>query len=257
MKTLAVAGTARHRNNFTIIRLVAAFSVLFAHAYPIMGNVPEPTGVFFAPAGVDIGSIAVAVFFITSGFLLAMSADKGSSIRAFAANRILRIYPGLIVCNGIVVLTCWAVFSHFDLSFFLAAKTLNYLAFNSLMLFNTANAFAANDRLPASFTNVRLDFADEVFGRSPPKSRFMYSWPRQCSPSALLCPPTGSAGSLQPGPVFLRSRSSVSAISPLLEASRVSTISSFTSLLEPFSTRFATGSPYPELQCSLRLLRSG
>src|ERR1700760_1758470 len=148
MRTLAVAGTARHRNNFTIIRLVAALSVLFAHAYPIMGNVPEPTGVFFAPAGVDIGSIAVAVFFVTSGFLLAMSADKGSSIRAFVANRVLRIYPGLIVCNLIVVAACWAIFVHFDLAFIWNQQTLSYLAFNSLMLFNSTDAFAANNWLP-------------------------------------------------------------------------------------------------------------
>ena len=125
-----------------------------------MGDAPDPTVVFFGAVNAYIGSVAVAVFFITSGFLLAMSADKGSSIRAFCAHRILRIYPGLVVCNLIVVATCWAIFNHFDSSFIWQHQTFSYLALNSLMLFNSADAFAANDWLPASFTNVRLGFAD-------------------------------------------------------------------------------------------------
>src|SRR5579872_590050 len=130
MRTLAIAGTARHRNNFTIIRLVAALSVIYGHAYPIVGDAPDPTLVFFGAVNTYIGSVAVAAFFITSGFLLALSADKGSSIRAFGANRILRIYPGLVVCNLIVIATCWAIFNHFDPSFIWQHQTLSYLALN-------------------------------------------------------------------------------------------------------------------------------
>jgi peptidoglycan/LPS O-acetylase OafA/YrhL len=159
-RTLGIADSVRHENNFNLIRLVAAISVLFGHAYPIMGATADPTRIFFGAADHYIGDVAVDVFFITSGFLLAMSAAKGTSIWQFVINRILRIYPALIICNLIVVAACWGLFNDFRLSFLLEPQTHQYLIRNSLMLYNAADSFAANNWLPNSFGNVRIGLAN-------------------------------------------------------------------------------------------------
>ncbi len=91
------------RNNFGLIRLLAASSVVISHAYVIVGGeaAPEPLE---ALTGFTLGQHAVNVFFFTSGLLVAASLARSRSVGDFALARILRIYPGLIVCIGFCAL---------------------------------------------------------------------------------------------------------------------------------------------------------
>lgn len=155
-----MADTVGSKNNFTLIRLLAATAVLFGHAYPIMGETPDPTRIFFGAANHYIGDTVVDIFFITSGFLLAMSISRGASIWHFAISRVFRIYPALIFCNIIVVVVCWGHFNGFSISFLTQQQTINYLLHNSLMLYGTTSSFVANVWLPNSFSNVRIGFAN-------------------------------------------------------------------------------------------------
>ncbi len=88
-----------------LVRLAAALLVLFSHSYPLVGQSDDPLKRVFGLSG---GSIAVDVFFLLSGFLIAGSIERGATIRHFIVARILRIYPALWV---LLILTCAAAVS--------------------------------------------------------------------------------------------------------------------------------------------------
>ena len=75
------------------MRFVAASLVLFSHSYPLLGH-SEPIK---ALIGMSFGGIAVDIFFVTSGFLIAGSFWTGNNIIRFVWARILRIFPALFV----------------------------------------------------------------------------------------------------------------------------------------------------------------
>jgi peptidoglycan/LPS O-acetylase OafA/YrhL len=91
------------RNNFNLIRLVAAFGVLFFHVYPLIGLEHDPLSF---TKWLNFGSLSVRMFFIVSGFLLTDSLLRNSDILTFAIARALRIWPALIVATlfSVVVL---------------------------------------------------------------------------------------------------------------------------------------------------------
>lgn len=89
--------TGGRDNNFNLIRLIAAASVLLSHAYPIAlgsGAVEPLQGVL---QGYSLGGVAVIIFFGISGFLIAKSYDRTASLSRFVVARILRLFPALIV----------------------------------------------------------------------------------------------------------------------------------------------------------------
>ena len=91
--------------NFDCLRLAAAISVLFSHAFLIAegSQKHEPLVMLSGNQGI-LGLLGVFVFFTMSGFLVTQSFENGPSLRRFLAARLLRIYPGLVVCLLICVL---------------------------------------------------------------------------------------------------------------------------------------------------------
>src|SRR4051794_7616018 len=86
----------RYRN-FDTLRLLAASSVIFSHSFLIAeGQSNDP---FVGPFGHTLGIYGVFVFFILSGLLVTQSMISCNSIASFSLKRLLRIYPGLVVCN--------------------------------------------------------------------------------------------------------------------------------------------------------------
>ena len=84
------------RNNFNLMRLVAAWLVIYGHAWAITAAggqdlVTRLTQFKFA------GDVAVDIFFVISGFLIAASLQR-NNICSYLASRALRIMPGLAVC---------------------------------------------------------------------------------------------------------------------------------------------------------------
>lgn len=141
-------------NNFTAIRLIAAISVLYGHSYRLLGIPVDPTSLFFNSQQY-IGSIAVDVFFVTSGFLLARSSHLNQSLVDFVVARVLRIYPGLIVCNAVLIIASMATFHSWDWSFLVAPDTVSYFSVNSSMVSNEVVFFLPGvfDGLPNSSVN--------------------------------------------------------------------------------------------------------
>ena len=87
---------ATSRNNFNLIRLIAAWLVIYSHSWAITGSVGADL-VGMLTLRKSAGALAVDVFFLISGFLVAASFQR-NSLRAFLLARALRIYPALVVC---------------------------------------------------------------------------------------------------------------------------------------------------------------
>ena len=83
-------------NNFNLIRMLAALGVLISHAYPLsLGSRAEQP--LAAVLGVTLGTVSVMVFFGISGFLVARSFERSSTIRRFLIARVLRLFPALLM----------------------------------------------------------------------------------------------------------------------------------------------------------------
>lgn len=81
-------------NNFDLIRLLAALQVALYH-------VTHHLHVEFPPLVARLLAFfpGVPIFFFVSGFLISKSYESNSRLPDYAQNRLLRIYPALIVCT--------------------------------------------------------------------------------------------------------------------------------------------------------------
>jgi peptidoglycan/LPS O-acetylase OafA/YrhL len=86
-------------NNFNLIRIIAALTVIFNHGFVLRGVLDpiESLNLSTAVGTMTMGSVAVDFFFIVSGFLVTASLLYKQSTLDFIWARILRIYPALIV----------------------------------------------------------------------------------------------------------------------------------------------------------------
>jgi peptidoglycan/LPS O-acetylase OafA/YrhL len=92
-------------NNFNLLRLLAALTVIYVHSFAVLG-LPADRTVTLGEVGVSLSDIAVDVFFVTSGFLVTGSLVNRGSLIKFLWARALRIYPALWV---MLVLTVFAL----------------------------------------------------------------------------------------------------------------------------------------------------
>lgn len=84
-----------NKNNFNLIRLLAPLLILFYHCYPL-----SLTQEFIDPITrilhFHLGTVGLYSFMVRRGFLATKSFSRTSSVSAFLAGRMLRIYPALI-----------------------------------------------------------------------------------------------------------------------------------------------------------------
>jgi peptidoglycan/LPS O-acetylase OafA/YrhL len=83
-------------NSIGSIRLACALAVIIGHASPF-GGYGDTWLLELSRQQVSGARVAVDIFFILSGFLLASSIERGT-IADFLRNRALRIFPGLWAC---------------------------------------------------------------------------------------------------------------------------------------------------------------
>ena len=106
------AGLAGRDNALNFLRLVLAGSVIFWHAYPVLGVVPA------TPAPSAVGAWAVNGFFAISGYLICGSRLR-LGWRPFLWRRALRIFPAfwavLVVTGfGFAPLAAWMLGNPYD-----------------------------------------------------------------------------------------------------------------------------------------------
>lgn len=133
------------KNNFDLIRLFLAFSVLLYHS-SVLSNSP---GLAFLHQKIDF-SYGVRGFFVVSGFLIFYSYERSRSLPVFFQKRVRRIYPAY----AFVVVACALLGAFFSLlspgDYFSSRELYKYLAFNLSFLNFLAPA------LPGVFTGNEL-----------------------------------------------------------------------------------------------------
>lgn len=141
------------KNNFTLLRLLAALSVLYGHSFALsMGvkGVEDPVSLrLIAYWGESLPSLAVDLFFVTSGFLVTASYCQRNDFYAFTEARLLRIFPGLIVAVLLCVFVVGPISTTASLSdYFASPSTFSYVKHNVSLLngiqFDLPSVFTSN-----------------------------------------------------------------------------------------------------------------
>lgn len=125
-------------NNFNLIRMLAAAAVLVSHSYVLSTGRPEIQPLQ-ASLGMDIGNMAVDIFFIASGFLVTASLLTRQSALEFVWARVLRIYPALIIMVLLTVFALGIAFTTLPTSDYLAQpRTYLYLWKSSTLIWGVS-----------------------------------------------------------------------------------------------------------------------
>lgn len=129
MKSISAYDEGRN-NNFNLLRLCAAISVVFTHSYALLG-LDEKNDPIYQLTGINASGYGLATFFIVSGFLVTKSLINRKSLWKFAKARVLRLYPALIVSLLFCVLVVGAGFTTLSLQRYLgSAQTLHFVSSN-------------------------------------------------------------------------------------------------------------------------------
>lgn len=111
--------TQSRDNNFNLIRIIAAYAVLVTHSFALAIGTGDAEP-FRNILGMTIGSIAIDIFFLTSGFLVTASLITRQSTIEFLWARALRIFPALFVMLLLTVLGLGVFFTTGTLSSYFA-----------------------------------------------------------------------------------------------------------------------------------------
>jgi peptidoglycan/LPS O-acetylase OafA/YrhL len=125
--------TVSHVNNLDFLRLFFAISVLITHSYALSGLVEYDVLQQFSHNQASLSHTAVQGFLIISGYLISKSLMRSPTLIDYYINRVLRVFPGLLVLLCLTVAVCF-FFSNKSLAAYLGHySTRDYLIFNSLL----------------------------------------------------------------------------------------------------------------------------
>lgn len=122
-----------HRNNFTVVRLVLASSVIYTHCYWLVRGV-EGADDLTPFLGAPISVYAVDGFFFLSGFLVYPSLLRLGNVRLFLLARLTRLWPALALSVLLTVLGGLAATTAGTPSYF-AGETARFLFGNLSLTF--------------------------------------------------------------------------------------------------------------------------
>ena len=120
-------------NNFNLLRMVAAFSILIFHSFSLPY---QETQKFFSFHIGDIDDFFVHIFFVTSGFLVTASLLHRQSLADFLWARALRIFPALFFMLVLSVILIGLFFSTLSFRDYFTNTDVYYYFVKCLTLFS-------------------------------------------------------------------------------------------------------------------------
>lgn len=118
-------------NNFDLFRLIAASLVIIGHSYDIAPQPPYGDGISHLLGFDYSGSLAVKFFFFLSGLLVTNSIIAKPDAFVFLFKRIMRIFPGLLVCLLVAVMVVGPLFTTLPIGqYFNTKETWSYISAN-------------------------------------------------------------------------------------------------------------------------------
>ena len=99
MQTLDQVYNAKD-NTFDLLRFILAVTVLFHHSYALLLNQEDPVTHYLHE--MSLGTLAVASFFIISGFFITQSFMYSNTFLSYMKKRVLRIFPAFLLSLGII-----------------------------------------------------------------------------------------------------------------------------------------------------------
>lgn len=134
-------GGVSRTNNFDALRLLAAAAVIFGHAHPLTKSAEVVV------LGNSVQALAVKIFFVVSGFLIATSWELDPNPVRYLRKRALRIFPGLAFLLTLTVLFLGPLATKLPLAdYFASAATYKYFWSNLLLqpVYALADLFPVN-----------------------------------------------------------------------------------------------------------------
>lgn len=148
-------GLASRRDNFLLLRLIAAAMVIYGHASAIASHGPRDL-IAQMRLGYFAGSIAVDMFFVISGFLVTASYAQRPQPLRFVRARAFRIVPAYAACIVLSAFVFGAIYTTLPLRDYLAhPETTSYVLnnirfqFGANLQWNLPGVFADNPKLTA------------------------------------------------------------------------------------------------------------
>lgn len=180
------AAWAGQRNNFNLMRLVAAWLVIYGHAHAITG-IAGNDGIAWLTQLRGAGALAVDMFFAISGFLIAASLER-NNVRGYLVSRGLRILPALLACVALTTFVLGPLLTN-AADYWRQPTTWNYLLVNASLLLSRF-------QLPGVFEGHPLDVVNGSLWTLPNEAKLyillMLAWllgllaPRRYTPLWLL-----------------------------------------------------------------------
>jgi peptidoglycan/LPS O-acetylase OafA/YrhL len=134
LKTFADLSAGRD-NHFNLIRLLAASAVLVSHSFPLTMGMKSVEPLEHL-TGQSLGAASVYIFFGISGYMITRSFDRRTDLWSFAAARIARIFPGLLVVLVLTAFLLGPIVASVDLrTFFSDSSVWSYIPRNLSLRF--------------------------------------------------------------------------------------------------------------------------
>lgn len=134
-------------NNLNLVKFIAALFVIISHAYPLCKGA-EYNDILsdLSRNSIAFGSLAVALFFMSSGFFVTKSLLKSKDSKKYLHNRFIRIFPPLWFTLLVCILVCGLFFSTYSLGkYFLSSDFFKYcLNFILIPIHNLPGVFMNN-----------------------------------------------------------------------------------------------------------------
>jgi len=96
----------RFQNNYDLLRLFAACSIIFYHSFSLLHKAGNEPLVQFTKGRINFSFIGLSIFFCISGFLIAKSAARSPGVVNYLWKRLLRIQPLLVITCVLTVFIC-------------------------------------------------------------------------------------------------------------------------------------------------------